>query len=134
MKPAMLLVDDDPILRGVAAHALRSYGALEVVEASDGLEALEIYKTRKEEICICITDVTMPKMDGLQLLEKLKAIKPDLPVIIITGESGRGLPEGTLVVKKPFRQKDLAQLAYATVFDYTNGDVPTICVHGDGKQ
>ncbi len=126
MQPAMLLVDDDPILRGVAANVLRSYGSLQVVEASNGLEALEIYKTRKEEICICITDVTMPKMDGLQLLERLKAIKPDLPLIIITGGPGEGLPEGTLVVKKPFRQKDLAQLVYATVSDCACGGVPRI--------
>ncbi len=126
MQPAMLLVDDDPILRGVAARVLRGYGSLQVVEASNGLEALEIYKTRKEEICICITDVTMPEMDGLQLLEKLKALKPDLPVIIITGGPGAGLPEGALVVKKPFRQKDLAQLVYATVSDCTCGGVPRI--------
>ncbi len=77
----ILLVDDEKIIRDTLGKYLRHAGH-EVVEAKDGEEALE--KIKKESFDLGITDVRMPKIDGLALLEKSREIKPELLFVIIT--------------------------------------------------
>lgn len=77
----ILLVDDDPNLRQVLGYHLKKEG-YEVNEARDGREALELLKEGTYDLLV--TDVRMPRMDGLALLEQSKALNPDLPALLLT--------------------------------------------------
>lgn len=84
-KPAaekLLVVDDDPLIRRSLSEVLRREGYL-VLEASTGAEALRIVAANAPNLVV--TDFNMPEVDGLQLLRELRARKPDLPVILVTG-------------------------------------------------
>ncbi len=76
----ILIVDDEAIIRDLCARALKGY---EVLQAGDGEEALHIFA--KGGIDVILTDVMMPKMDGIELLRRLKETEPTLVVIVMTG-------------------------------------------------
>jgi two-component system C4-dicarboxylate transport response regulator DctD len=78
----LLLVDDEPTLRRVLKRSLSRAG-FEVVEAANGELAMQL--SRDESFDVVITDVRMPDMDGLDLLEQLLTDDPDLPVVLLTG-------------------------------------------------
>ena len=82
----ILVVDDMPLMRHVLINMLRQLDYKDIVEATDGLQALTILKNQL--IDLVITDLHMPKMDGLTLLD---AIRKDtehaqLPVLMVTCE------------------------------------------------
>ena len=83
-QPTILLIEDNPITRKMMRFALVS-GGFEVLEAGDGRTALEL--AARERIDLVIQDYVLPDMDGLQLLEKLRALPAgrELPVVVITG-------------------------------------------------
>ena len=56
----------------------------EVITATDGIEALDVFRERQEEIGVVITDLEMPEMDGLELREHLQVLSPELPVIAVS--------------------------------------------------
>ncbi|MDF1664949.1 MAG: response regulator, partial [Planctomycetota bacterium] len=78
----VLVVDDEPSLRLVLSNEIEDFGH-RVSQAGSGMEALKIFKS--ESIDICILDLKMPGMDGLEALQKMKAIQPLVEVIILTG-------------------------------------------------
>ena len=78
----VLIVDDEDRFRTTAASNLEKRG-FEVTTASNGTEALE--EVRKNEVDVVVLDVKMPGMDGNEVLHRLKILKPDLPVIMLTG-------------------------------------------------
>ncbi len=80
----LLIVDDRPISREVLASLLDEYGYT-VLEAEDGLQALELVKSKA--INLIITDIAMPKMDGLAFVNELQAdsFYTQIPIIIYTG-------------------------------------------------
>lgn len=83
----ILLVDDDPQVVRVTGDILKSLG-YEVTGTTSPNEALSIVgEVEAGTFALVITDLTMPELDGIELAEKLKAIEPDLPVIIISGYS-----------------------------------------------
>jgi signal transduction histidine kinase/ActR/RegA family two-component response regulator len=82
----VLLVDDEPLLVIVGQRLLELLG-YRVTTATNGVEALEIFKSTEDPFDLVITDYTMPKMTGLQLSKKLKEIRPGLPIILCTGFS-----------------------------------------------
>ena len=79
--PRILVADDDNSLRRVLEFQLRESG-YDVLTASDGLAALEIFTA--QEIDCLITDLRMPKLSGLELLRRARAINRDVPVVVIT--------------------------------------------------
>lgn len=81
IKKTILIADDDDNLRRVLEFQLDEAG-YQVQTAKDGAEALEIFKTNDFD-CV-ITDLRMPKLSGLELLEKIKNIDSEIPVIVIT--------------------------------------------------
>lgn len=83
-KTRILIVDDDEGLLSVMKSAFERMNC-EVLLATNGAEALEIVK--REELTVVISDVRMPKMNGVQLLEAINALNLDLPVIIMSGHS-----------------------------------------------
>ena len=77
----ILLVDDDRSLRGVLAFALREEG-YEVDEGADGEEGLALFRERPPDLMI--TDLKMPRMDGMALLAAVRSEAPEIPVLVLT--------------------------------------------------
>jgi len=88
LRPAVLLADDDPIVRKVLAAALEDAGYA-VMSAGDGAEALALLR-RSPRIDILVSDLTMPGIDGLALIRESQALRPGLPAILLTGYAGDG--------------------------------------------
>lgn len=83
----ILFVDDEPNLVMVARHVLERLGYV-VHSENDPLVALEIFSKRPLDFDLLLTDLTMPKMDGLQLSEAIRGIRGDLPILLMTGFGG----------------------------------------------
>jgi two-component system NtrC family response regulator len=79
--PTLLLIDDDDSLRRVTEFTLQDDGYA-VLTASNGREGLELF--RSTPVDLVLSDVRMPELDGMDLLPQLKAMQPDLPVIMLT--------------------------------------------------
>jgi len=84
----ILFVDDDPFIVEIQQETLKRYG-YRVVPFTSSIDALEGFKAQPDRFDMAICDMTMPGMTGLLLAEKIKAIKPGLPIIICTGFSDR---------------------------------------------
>ena len=89
----LLLVEDEPAVRSVAARVLTLAG-YDVLQACDGAEALEVYERAGERIALVITDVVMPRMGGPELATRLRARRPGVKVLFTSGYT-----EDTLVVQ-----------------------------------
>ena len=84
---SVLLVDDEPMLRRIYRRQLTAAG-FEVVEAANGRIALEL--TRVREFDVVVSDIRMPDMGGLELVERLSLEAPGLPVVLVSGCSDFG--------------------------------------------
>ncbi len=108
----VLLVEDEDVVRSFAVRALTRQG-YEVLEASDGVEALEIVAQNEGRIDIVVTDVVMPEMDGPTMFKALRKTNPSIKVIFVSGYPNEAFREtlGTADVAflpKPFSLPDLA--------------------------
>jgi len=108
----MLLVDDDPMLRDLGRRMLDRLGHT-VHVVSSGPEALDFMAARHDEVSVVITDLTMPEMSGLELIEQLALDYPDIPVVAVSGFAvnldARADLEARQIpfVSKPFTMQDL---------------------------
>lgn len=110
-RPRVLVVDDSPLVRGLVASLLSGIG-YEVEEAPDGIDALDALA--RDEVHLVISDVEMPKMNGFDLLRRVRAQWPQLPVVMLTtrGSSedrrlASSLGANAYVVKSHFEQGHL---------------------------
>jgi CheY-like chemotaxis protein len=87
----VMVVDDEPSVRRMTARLLQAAG-YSVHEARDGLEALEFVQAAPTLLDLMVSDVVMPRLDGVALLHRLAASHPDLPCILV---SGYGIPQLT---------------------------------------
>ncbi len=78
----ILLIDDEKSIRKTLTEIL-SYEGYKVEEAADGQEGFNLFKSKEFDAVLC--DIKMPKMDGLEFLEKAKEINPDIPIIMVSG-------------------------------------------------
>ena len=107
-----MVVDDEPAVRLVALKALRAAG-LQVIEAADGPTGLLAYREHATDINLVLLDLTMPGLSGEETLRQLRALTPDLPVIVMSGYSeaetrGRCASLGVSgYLAKPFEISDL---------------------------
>jgi CheY-like chemotaxis protein len=90
-KGRILFVDDEEAIVSLGKGILKRLG-YEVVGTTSSLDALEIFKSRQDAFDLVITDMTMPRMTGLDLSKRLLRIKPDIPIVLCTGFSA-GLKE-----------------------------------------
>ncbi|RRO17815.1 sigma-54-dependent transcriptional regulator [Flavobacteriaceae bacterium 14752] len=80
----LLIVEDEEAIRRVLVKILKEDDSNYQIEvASNGVEAVELIKSQDFDLVLC--DIKMPKMDGIEVLEKTKAEKPELPVVMISG-------------------------------------------------
>ena len=104
MKDKILLVDDEPDIREILSLALCDMG-YQVLEAENGFQALELFCDARPSIVL--TDIKMPGMDGIELLQKVKYENPEAEVIMITGHGDMDLAvrslkhEATDFITKP---------------------------------
>lgn len=109
----VLLVEDEDVVRSFAVRALKRQG-YEVVEASTGIEALEMMDLHEDRIDIVVSDVVMPEMDGPTLLKELRKRNPDLKIIFVSGypheafETSLDKNEQFAFLPKPFSLPQLA--------------------------
>lgn len=105
----ILVVDDEPLLRRVASKLLQKLG-YRVFEASSGQNALEIFQERGTEIDLVLLDLIMPGLNGLQTLERLRALKPEVPILMCSGYADeQKLPPGVNFLSKPYPLEILSQ-------------------------
>lgn len=109
-KVSILVIDDEEIIRSLFRSTLEESGHL-VMTAGTAAEGLELVKQR--EFALVFLDLKMPGMDGAELFHHIKAVKPKLPVTIITGYPdsdimARALARGPFgVMNKPFGEQDI---------------------------
>lgn len=103
----ILLVEDEALVRLVAAETLSEYGH-EVHMAADGKSALALLKAHPE-IDLLLTDIAMPQMDGRELAERAREFKPSLKVLFTTGYDANGAGEDIAVLHKPYLDHELAK-------------------------
>ncbi|MEM7751710.1 MAG: ATP-binding protein, partial [Pseudomonadota bacterium] len=80
----VLVVEDEDAVRIFATEALRRQG-YEVLQASDGLEALDVMEENNHEVDIVVSDVKMPEMDGPTLFKELRSHNPELKFVFVSG-------------------------------------------------
>ena len=106
--PGLLVVDDEESLRHILSVGLRRYGYC-VHLARDGQEALDLLQAGLQ-VQLVISDIVMPRFDGLKLYRHLKCAFPDLPILLMTGCVDQP-PEGwngtATILRKPFRLPEL---------------------------
>src|SRR5208282_789910 len=114
-KRTIFVVEDEPTLRALVRRVLER-GGYEVIEASSGLAALEIWKENKIHVDLLLTDMVMPDgISGRQLAEKLKADNPHLKVVYTTGYSPDlmgsdfAVLEGVNFLQKPYPPQKLVE-------------------------
>jgi two-component system, response regulator YesN len=107
----ILLVDDDVFILNTYRELLSFSGFCSVLTATDGVEALSVMK--EHPVDLLITDINMPRMGGVELIQELRVSYPDLPILVISGYlKSEHLPaldpfhvDG--IFCKPFRVADL---------------------------
>jgi PAS domain S-box-containing protein len=80
----VLVVDDEPRLRSGIRRVLEARG-MTVITAADGIEALEAFRARAAQIDLVVMDLTMPRMGGIAAGEMIHDLRPELPIILISG-------------------------------------------------
>jgi two-component system cell cycle sensor histidine kinase/response regulator CckA len=116
----ILLVEDEEGLRGLNARGLISRGYT-VLEAANGVEAIEVLDQRGGEVDLVVTDVVMPEMDGPTLFKVLRERNPGIKIIFVSGYAEdafeKNLPENEKLafLPKPFTLKQLVAAVKETM-------------------
>ncbi len=111
-RACVLLVEDEDAVRRVARRLLESHGHT-VVEATNGVHALEVFEERAADIDVVLTDVVMPKMGGVQLARELRERVPELRIVFTSGYTdddvlNHGVEMGEVnFVRKPYTLETL---------------------------
>jgi signal transduction histidine kinase len=107
-RETILLVEDDDVIRALAASVLRAHGYT-VLAAPDGIEGARAGAEHKGKIDLLITDLVMPRMDGRTLARELTARRPGLKVLLMSGYSAEENPgdEAAAALRKPFTPREL---------------------------
>ncbi len=119
----VLFVDDEEVLTQVARHMLERLG-YEVVTATNSKQAVDLFFLEPERFDMVITDLTMPKITGIELTKTILAIRPDIPVLLCTGylneDTERQARQAGIreIVMKPMKMGDLG----ATIQKVLNKD------------
>jgi nitrogen fixation negative regulator NifL len=113
----ILLVDDEEAMREIGTEILQAEG-YRVKTASNGLEAIEIYKKQGKSVELVVLDLVMPKMDGGQTYLELKRINPGIKCVFCTGFASDAIitqllaEENIPAIQKPFRDTEFLQVVH----------------------
>ena len=109
----VLLVDDDKSVRQVTKRLLEHHG-YEVVDVAGGFEALDAFRQRDGAFGLVLLDWSMPGIDGGETCERIRQIRPDIPVVFMSGDGGpevarRVREAGSPLLHKPFSRSALTE-------------------------
>jgi CheY-like chemotaxis protein len=110
----ILLVEDEDLVRSLSRQVLEACG-YSVIEAVDGVEALEVFEKMGRRIDLLITDVVMPRMGGPELAEHLLALAPELPILFASGYTDDAIVRHGVLktnvnfIQKPFTIDDVTR-------------------------
>jgi CheY-like chemotaxis protein len=98
----VLVIDDEDLVRDVVARMIEDLGYA-AVTAADGVTGIELAQQR--EVDAVLVDMTMPRMNGADVVAALRAKRPELPIVLCTGydRDRKGPVEATAYLPKPFR-------------------------------
>jgi two-component system, cell cycle response regulator CpdR len=108
----ILLAEDDESMRGFLERALAKAG-YDVASFANGEDAYE--RLKQEPFTLLLTDIVMPRMDGIELARRATEFDPGLKIMFITGfaavtlNTGTGAPKDARVLSKPFHLRDLVR-------------------------
>lgn len=111
-KETILVVDDEEMVLQTVCETLRANG-YQIIEATSGTQALELFRKPPAPIDLVLTDMTMPKMTGRELARKCLRISPMIPIVIMSGYSRKLLESDPTVdgsvefIQKPFMPQEL---------------------------
>ncbi len=117
----ILFVDDEEVLTNIAQRRLPSLGYT-VTVANSCSEAIKIFKEAPEQFDLVITDLSMPKMTGVDLSKRLLELRPEIPVILCSGNKGNVTDQSIkdagirAVVMKPISKAEISKV----IFDILN--------------
>ena len=109
----ILVAEDEPLVRELIREVLQRQGYA-VLEASNGVEALEVARRHAGPIHLLLTDVVMPQMNGTELAAELRSVRPETKVLFMSGYSSRAgrslalLESPAMFLTKPFTPEALA--------------------------
>jgi len=132
MAAKILIVEDDPLMSRMY-QKIFTFEGFETILAGDGEQGLEMIK--KEKPNLILLDIMMPKMNGLQVLEKIK-LDPEtkaIPVVMLTNLAGQqdaetALTKGAVkyIVKSEYDPKQVTNMVKEILAGYTRDQVPTV--------
>ncbi len=108
----VLLVEDEPQVRAVAARALRSAG-YRVLEATNGRDGVQVARRERDAIDLIVSDVVMPEMGGKEMVELARQFLPSVAVLFVSGYTAGSLPlpsddqSASTFLQKPFTPQEL---------------------------
>jgi CheY-like chemotaxis protein len=105
-QPVVLIAEDEVTVQNVARIVLEKAGYF-VLTASDGEEALTLSRSFPATIAALVSDIKMPKLDGLGLRERIVAERPAIRVLLMSGQMDDPHVGGVPFLHKPFRPPDL---------------------------
>ena len=107
----ILVMDDEQVVRDMLTMVLGRYG-YEVEVAQDGEAGLALFAARSEQVGLVLLDLSMPKVSGVEVLSQIKASKPEVPVVILTGfaDDVEGVEGATEILYKPYRMEVLLEI------------------------
>jgi two-component system cell cycle sensor histidine kinase/response regulator CckA len=109
-RPTVLLVEDEAPVRSVARRLLDRFG-FAVVEAVNGADGLAVWAAHRAEIDVVVTDLRMPEMGGKALASRLRAERPALPIVFMSGYAEESVDEAhdapQAFLSKPFNAEAL---------------------------
>jgi len=128
----ILIIEDDPLMLRMYQKIFKFEG-FEVTVASNGEEGIE--QTRKEKPTLILLDIMMPKMNGLEVLDKLKndPLTKKIPIVMLTNLAGshdadKALTLGAVkyIVKSEFDPKQVTNMVKEILAGYTRDDIPKV--------
>lgn len=116
----VLIVDDEHFIRQISSQMLARIGHT-TLTAADGTEALALLERHKQSVDVVLFDMRMPGLSGVELLERMKAVKAGLKFILSSGYGKDSAASAILdrgcsgFIQKPFRMADLAKAIEAVL-------------------
>jgi len=104
----ILVVDDESAVLNLLTALLKTRG-YKTLAATNGREALALFKEHEDDVNLLITDVVMPEMDGIELAVQIRSLRPKVPVLFVSGfcENIPGSLQEWEAVDKPFKPQEL---------------------------
>ena len=118
----VLVADDEELVREAATMILEAVG-FQVLAVEDGRECVRVFRTRADDVCLVLLDMTMPHMGGEETFRELRRIRPDVRVVLSSGYNeqeatssfaGKGLAG---FIQKPYSPRQLVEMVRGTLED-----------------